>query len=76
MSSGTEKRLAAYLQAESDILSGKRVTQITVDGETVRFTEADLDAVRRGVAEARNALKAEKSAGKSKYVYWGFGGRE
>lgn len=72
-----EQRLAAYLQAESDIIAGKRVSKIQVDGETVEFTDTSLIQIRNGIAEARSAVKAEQLARrKNKIQYWGYGGRE
>lgn len=77
MSTAAEQRLAAYLQAESDIIAGKRVSKIQVDGETVEFTDASLIQIRNGIAEARSAVKAEQLARrKNKIQYWGYGGRE
>lgn len=74
MSTPAELRLQAYLQAEADILSGKRVSKIQVDGETVEFTETSILQVRNGIAEARNAVNAERKS--KKIQYWGYGGRE
>lgn len=77
MSTAAEQRLAAYLQAESDIIAGKRVSKIQVDGETVEFTDTSLIQIRNGIAEARSAVKAEQLARrKNKIQYWGYGGRE
>ncbi len=77
MSTAAEQRLAAYLQAEADILAGKRVSKIQVDGETVEFTETSVLQIRNGIAEARSAVKAEQLARrKNKIQYWGYGGRE
>mgnify|MGYP004703628879 CR=1 FL=1 len=77
MSTAAEQRLAAYLQAESDIIAGKRVSKIQVDGETVEFTDTSLIQIRNGIAEARSAVKAEQLARrKNKVQYWGYGGRE
>ncbi len=77
MSTAAEQRLAAYLQAESDIIAGKRVSKIQVDGETVEFTDTSLIQIRTGIAEARSAVKAEQLARrKNKIQYWGYGGRE
>lgn len=77
MSTAAEQRLAAYLQAESDIIAGKCVSKIQVDGETVEFTDTSLIQIRNGIAEARSAVKAEQLARrKNKVQYWGYGGRE
>lgn len=77
MSTSAEQRLASYLQAESDIIAGKRVSKIQVDGETVEFTDTSLIQIRNGIAEARSAVKAEQLARrKNKIQYWGYGGRE
>jgi len=77
MSTAAEQRLAAYLQAESDIIAGKRISKIQVDGETVEFTDTSLIQIRNGIAEARSAVKAEQLARrKNKVQYWGYGGRE
>ena len=77
MSTAAEQRLAAYLPAESDIIAGKRISKIQVDGETVEFTDTSLIQIRNGIAEARSAVKAEQLARrKNKVQYWGYGGRE
>ncbi len=77
MSTPAELRLQAYLQAEADILSGKRVSKIQVDGETVEFTDTSFIQIRNGIAESRSAVKAEQYARRSRKIqYWGYGGSE
>lgn len=74
MSTQAELRLQAYLQAEADILSGKRVSKIQIDGETVEFADTSLIQIRNGIAEAKTSVNAERK--KQKIKYWGFGGAE
>lgn len=71
------ERLALYQQALDDIVLGKRVAEVTVDGERVRFSDANIDQLKGLVDQARSAVKAEQIASKRKqHVYWSYGGRE
>ncbi len=71
-----EIKLKAYQVAFDKMVAGERVSQVTVEGETVRFADVSLKELADELKKARLAVIAEQKAAKSKLVYWGYGGRE
>ena len=74
MSTAAEQRLALYQQALDDLATGKRVVEIVNDGERVRFSDANIEQLRKLVQDARAAVIRQKKRNKTQY--WGYGGRE
>lgn len=74
MSTKAEQRLALYQQALDDLATGKRVVEIVNDGERVRFSDANIDQLRKLVQDARQAVILQQQG--KKIQYWGYGGRE
>lgn len=69
-----EQRLALYQQALDDLATGKRVVEIVNDGERVRFSDANIEQLRKLVQDARAAVIRQQKRNKTQY--WGYGGRE
>lgn len=69
-----EQRLALYQQALDDLATGKRVVEILNDGERVRFSDANIEQLRKLVQDARQAVIRQQKRNKTQY--WGYGGRE
>lgn len=69
-----EQRLALYQQALDDLATGKRVVEIVNDGERVRFSDANIEQLRKLVQDARQAVIRQQK--RTKTQYWGYGGRE
>ncbi|HQR83027.1 MAG TPA: gpW family head-tail joining protein [Thiotrichales bacterium] len=69
-----EQRLALYQQALDDLATGKRVVEIVNDGERVRFSDANIEQLRKLVQDARQAVIRQQKRNKTQY--WGYGGRE
>lgn len=74
MSTAAEQRLALYQQALDDLATGKRVVEIVNDGERVRFSDANIEQLRKLVQDARAAVIRQQKRNKTQY--WGYGGRE
>lgn len=74
MSTAAERRLALYQQALDDLATGKRVVEIVNDGERVRFSDANIEQLRKLVQDARAAVIRQQKRNKTQY--WGYGGRE
>jgi hypothetical protein len=74
MSTKAEQRLALYQQALDDLATGKRVVEIVNDGERVRFSDSNIDQLRKLVQDASQAVIRQQQGKKIKY--WGYGGRE
>lgn len=74
MSTAAEQRLALYQQALDDLATGKRVVEIVNDGERVRFSDANIEQLRKLVQDARQAVIRQQKRNKTQY--WGYGGRE
>lgn len=74
MSTAAEQRLALYQQALDDLATGKRVVEIVNDGERVRFSDANIEQLRKLVQDARQAVIRQQK--RTKTHYWGYGGRE
>jgi hypothetical protein len=74
MSTKAEQRLALYQQALDDLATGKRVVEIVNDGERVRFSDSNIDQLRKLVQDASQAVIRQQQVKKIKY--WGYGGRE
>ena len=74
MSTEVEQRLALYQQALDDLVTGKRVVEIVNDGERVRFSDGNIDQLRKLVQDARQAVIRQQQG--KKIQYWGYGGRE
>lgn len=69
-----EQRLTLYQQALDDLATGKRVVEIVNDGERVRFSDANIEQLRKLVQDARQAVIRQQKRNKTQY--WGYGGRE
>ncbi|UCG19259.1 MAG: hypothetical protein JSU84_03360 [Thiotrichales bacterium] len=69
-----EQRLTLYQQALDDLATGKRVVEIVNDGERVRFSDANIEQLRKLVQDARAAVIRQQKRNKTQY--WGYGGRE
>lgn len=74
MSTAAEQRLTLYQQALDDLATGKRVVEIVNDGERVRFSDANIEQLRKLVQDARAAVIRQQKRNKTQY--WGYGGRE
>ncbi len=76
MSTPAETRLALYQQALDDLATGKRVVEVVNEGERVRFSDANIDQLRKLVQTSKQEVIAAQKAKKSKIQYLGYGGRE
>lgn len=76
MSTPAETRLALYQQALDDLATGKRVVEVVNDGERVRFSDANIDQLRKLVQDSQQAVIQAQKAKRSKIQYLGYGGRE
>jgi len=71
-----EKRYQAHQIAFDKMVAGERVTQVTVDGETVRFADVTLKEMSEALKLSKQAVIQAQKVKKSKIQYLGYGGRE
>ena len=64
-----QSRLAAYLAAETAVLSGQEYEIDAGNGSRRRLKRADLGEIRRGIAECNEAVsRLSSTRGRTRYV--------